>query len=1804
MRLLGALIFFTIVAFDCQVFSQHLTIRNAHLSDQQGYWDWQPSTRTTFPYNYNSANNDWIWANTRVENHTNNTVFTDLRIFWTLPDGSQYDYDHGREAVPSGWIWAWHSGYGYSPTWPPGQGSVEFRMRQWVNGQTSGWQTIATRNFTITDKRPDLYELTANRTTAKVGDTINLTARVRHAAKYSLSWSASETTPGWVNPSSSNHSNNYVDGDYSHNNSYIVPESAAGKNLTLTLQASNGSGNSTRHVTIAIAPPEPNFVHNLADKTVSVDIGGSETVSRIWGFTNNGDSGSEVDFLFTKSNGDWLTITPSQGTLINPTSAIRHVDLHVDSHGLEPGTYHSTVTLTSTDPKNSGPFTAVVTFQVGPPPAPDWTITKLNFQEYGPYEPGQTVPVELEVSNIGTAPAPASRLIFMSNDSNTEVDHFESIYDIPEIGAGESHTMTVFAWCGPNTDILYIAAEANIDDLHELNFDNNRTFSFMVTQSTTVMRNRLFGNSEIKTGFSGDPVNTATGNFVHHSTDLDIPSRISDFRFTRFYNSLSSEISSLGRGWRHSFMYSMDLADESRPGVVFPDGRSEYWNEVEGVYIPLFRQIFNSLEKVGTNWQLTKKDLSVYFFDSTGRCTGYTDKNGNSVTFGYTGANLTSVTDPAGRVLNLQYSGSRLVQVQDWTGRKVEFAYTGDNLTKVTDVRGNDVTFGYDVGHRLNRITDQRGIDVVTLVYDNLGRAVSQDDGRGNTMTFEYNTPVPFSTTITTADGESTVHVHNSAFQLVQVVDELGREVSFTYDPITGLRNTIEDKAGNPATNFVYDARGNLLETTFPDGSTETYTYNAQDLPTQRIDQQGYITTWTYDANGNVLMETDALGNTTTWTYNSFGQKLTETDRNGSVKTFTYDSLGRLTRIEDADGVGTTFAYDALWRKVSETDDRGNTVTTVFNADDSVAQIQRPIGTTAFTYDQAGNKLTETDALGNTTEYEYDGNHNKIKVTLPDGLGITSFEYDLVNRLVSTTDGRGNVWSKLYYADGRLHKEIDPLGNENVYTYDPNGNILTETDGSGRIVTHTYDVMNRRLTTTDGEGNTTTFGYDHRGLRTSIINPMGNETIYEHDRLQRLSSVRVKGETAGSDALTTYNYDGEDRLLTVTDAEGSEWSNEYSSAGRRIKRIDGLLRETHYTYDNAGNLLQITYPTGETETYTYDQNNRRTGLAYSDGRSATFTLDANGNTLQQVDWAGDTTYTYDALNRITSVTDPFGKTVGYTYDLAGNRTAITYPSVGQVTYVYDERDGLTGVSDWNGNSFSYVLDQDGRVSTRTFPNGVMAQYSYDAAGRLTSLIYTKDGDTIISYNLTFDANGNPINVINTGLPAIDALYSKNLTYTYDEAHQLLTDSENEYQYDERGALIHREQPAGLETALRFTADGMLASYSSLDGTFVENLFDSGRMRIRSTRNGNETRYVMDRQRGMANVIAEAKNTGQLSRWFVHGDQTLAMYNEVGTPSHFYITDPFGNVVALTDPTGAVTDTYRFDPFGNVIGRSGTTDNPFTFVGAFGAMSEPSGLYFMRARFYEPEMGRFISVDPMEGDIVNPSTLHRYLYSHNNSLLFIDPDGEFAFGLKSLGAAVIGGSANMISYAVKHNRWQNPHISYGDYWAGAGKAFGKGFVVSGTAALAVETGGILGVKSVKGVAAISGATGFSIDSIDQLASGDNYSLLQAIGSGAVSAAGSGLLTHVGHKLDDTLLNSLVASFVGQAASTAGNDLGDLFRNLGYGGTAIAELEYWNQQSAGSRSRPITDRISPSDSPAQNVILQPYINIRNLEMKSKN
>lgn len=1077
----------------------------------------------------------------------------------------------------------------------------------------------------------------------------------------------------------------------------------------------------------------------------------------------------------------------------------------------------------------------------------------------------------------------------------------------------------------------------------------------------------------------------------------------------------------------------------------------------QGGYEPVTLDRYDELVLNGdSTWTLTATSLDVYDFDVDGKLTSITDKNGNTFTCAYNvDDKLETVTDPAGRALTLTYHDSGpesglLESVSDFllpTPRVVQYGYTDGRLTVVTDVLGNTVNYTYDGNGYLATITDQRGLPTPTLAntYDAGGRVLEQRDANDNPTTFDYGDARTGSDETTmvrevTVEGEAeprsleTTHPYEAVYKRqLEIVNPQDDTVSYLYDDRYN-RKSITDRDGN-TTEFEYDEHGNVLsaiEADDPDdpsdGGTTAVAYGDLTfvhLPTQKTNALGNVTDWEYGGSGNVENEKRWLDAEQTdfveksWTYNGFGQRETETDERGNTHQWFYDVNGLLTEEIDREGNHTWYGYDDLWRRIWVTNGRGTipedpNYTTYYFYDDAGRLIRiegPPVGDPPhsivqwFGYDEIGNRTWVTDGNGtfaedpdHTTYYEYDGNGNLTRVT--DALGgQTQYAYDELNRKVKMADANGNLtdqYTRYEYDDAdRLVEREDPEGNVWTYTYDAQGNTLTQTDPSGVTITHEYDALNRRVLTYDELGNQTHFEYDQLNRLVRQTDAEGNETDFSYDALGRLVCV-VDAEGG----WTQYTYDETGNLIEIEDAKDDVVSiREYDVLNRLIRAEDGNGNYYTYGYDEVGNQVWVIdangQPTEDTTYLTYDAQNRLVQIDYPDATQVTYTYDDNGNRLTMTDEGTGTpqtsSFTYDELNRLESSTDSYGQTVGYSYDPVGNRISLTYPDSKEVTYGYDTANRLTTITDWADPARETAYSYNGmRIEAVTYPNGVVETLVYDVAGRLESMD-TQDhlGAPLLGFTWVRDGVGNPTSVTETGTlqPTLEQLL---VDYQYDTDNRLTTSSQGTYQHDPNGNLTARTV-GGTTTTFTYDVEDRMVSQTT-DASTVQHVYDGASQRIARDDGASEKRYVLDKGRSMSHVLCETDDMGTITAYYIHGPTIVARIDDSDVP-HYYHTNNIGNVVALTAENEQITDRYGYTPFGLLRAEEGTTDNPFTYVGGLGVMAEADGLYFMRARFYDPDTGRFLGKDPVEGALTDPRGLHRYMYGLNSPVVLTDASGE-------------------------------------------------------------------------------------------------------------------------------------------------------------------------------------------------------------------
>jgi RHS repeat-associated protein len=784
----------------------------------------------------------------------------------------------------------------------------------------------------------------------------------------------------------------------------------------------------------------------------------------------------------------------------------------------------------------------------------------------------------------------------------------------------------------------------------------------------------------------------------------------------------------------------------------------------------------------------------------------------------------------------------------------------------------------------------------------------------------------------------------------VHVTDSLGNNSTYT-SLIAGGQWVGQSSTGSGCSTCT--VRGTLTDLVDGSGNILSHT-----------DELGHVTNYTYDANNNLASQSQQLANsnvTTSYTYNSFAEPLTVTDPLGNITTNTYDTNGNLLTVttpapnSSTAASVTQVAYDTKGELIQITDPLGNLTTLTYNSVGLIATIKdAQNNVTTYAYDSHGNRTSVTDALSNQTTFAYDAGDRLTKITYPDQSTV-SFAYDSRGRRTSVTDQNGKVTSYAYDDADHLTSVTDAASNVTQYAYDTENNLTSLTDAAGHTTSFTYDPFGRVSQTSFPSTLVESYTYDAVGNLTNKTDRNGHSILYVYDALNRLNHKGYPDSTG-----VDYVYDLAGKIKQVSDPTGT-YAIAYDNMGRLIGTtttysfLPGVPLSNSYVYDGNSNRKQLYLPDGSSDTYSYDTLNRLTAMTDSLAGQFNFGYDGLSRRTSLTRPNGvNTSYGYDTLSRLLSVLHQSGANTldgaAYTYDLAGNRTAKTN-KLNNITeqYTYDPQYELTQVVQGATTTESYSYDVVGnRLSSQS-----MGSYSYNVSNQLTAT-------TAASF--TYDNNGNT-------LSKTDATGTRN--YTWDFENRLTS----VVMPGTGGTVTFRYDPFGRRIQKAFTQNSTATV----------------------------TNYVYDG----ANSIEEVDASGNELARYAQGagtDEPLAELRS--SASGYYEQDGLGSVTSLSGITGTLANSYTYDTFGNLTVSTGTLTNPFQYTAR--DYDSETGLRYYRARYYDPQTGRFIGEDPVKFG----AGINFYEYVENSPVVFGDPLGlqsssSFSGGIADLNAWASG-----------------------------------------------------------------------------------------------------------------------------------------------------------------------------------------------------
>ncbi|WP_419725664.1 polymorphic toxin-type HINT domain-containing protein [Terrisporobacter petrolearius] len=935
---------------------------------------------------------------------------------------------------------------------------------------------------------------------------------------------------------------------------------------------------------------------------------------------------------------------------------------------------------------------------------------------------------------------------------------------------------------------------------------------------------------------------------------------------------------------------------------------------------------------------------------------------------------------------------------------------------------------------------------VTTTVYDVMGRQISCEE------------------VFTETSGKTSKKITTNTF------DSFGRLIKTVYKE--GDKVTTTEKS--------YYPNGTTKSETAEDGTTTSYTYDEMNREaSETVNKGGLVKTWdttysyetveTFTGKGTkrteysfVSTETNPDGDIIGQTYqDTLGRTIREKE-NGVYVDLTYDGQENIiTKYEAGQnsgsekGILSVFLYDSL----------GNQTTTMLNpAYDSNAKTFYVDGdntiTTTKKYDSSGNVIEDIDGEGNSTKYEYDKEARISKVILPDSENnITSFTYDKENTDGTTstivTDANGNE-SKTITNSQDLAVLIKDLGDGSIKPittateYNSKDNVVKETNTEGNYKTYEYD---------DKERLSALNYYDSKKNRT-----LRTEYEYESDISDNLVAMIDYKQSGGKLNLyryTRYSYDSLNRIIGYAELDADHISGSLPTDADHISgslptdaEIDS--QKITYEYDIDDNITNVTYPSSTSSDvkglkFTYNSDKwlqkieAKVKVGYKLLREYNYLNDGKVASIKDYrDFAkgSKSTYTLRSFKY-----DSFGRAIDITYTDSGKEEVLE-----KYEYTYNKNNHIMSEYLYNNYTSTTQRDED---SPSTIVDE-LREYEYDKLGRLTETnISDKVSNTISNTVYTYDKVGNRVKEIKDG---------KTTTYTYNSLNQLVSSvevgsedskdgseesSEDEgeshttlsnkaYTYDLNGNQL-RESDSVTNEVKCYTYDAAnrmdkaMFTKAGIVTLNQVNTYNGNGQRVEKSENGQSTKYYYQGDSvlyttGKADTSTELeepedveKLTGVTSLNLMGASgNAIATVRDIssteGEKYYFYNKDMRESTTNLVNVEGKSEVAYEYTDFGETeINGDENFYNEICYTG--GIYDNKTGLYYLNARYYNPEDGRFLTEDTYRGEFTDPSSLHLYAYCTNNPISYTDPSGHFPI-LLAFDAA--WGAYDGYQYAKKKN----------------------------------------------------------------------------------------------------------------------------------------------------------------------------------------
>lgn len=470
------------------------------------------------------------------------------------------------------------------------------------------------------------------------------------------------------------------------------------------------------------------------------------------------------------------------------------------------------------------------------------------------------------------------------------------------------------------------------------------------------------------------------------------------------------------------------------------------------------------------------------------------------------------------------------------------------------------------------------------------------------------------------------------------------------------------------------------------------------------------------------------------------------------------------------------------------------------------------------------------------------------------------------------------------------------------------------------------------------------YGYDKKGRLTSLTTPNGKVIKYAYDKAGLLTGVSYH-KLGG---ITTIAYPADDSV-----------KYEYDAAGNRLSMKDRL-GKTEYGYDDHNRPSQVTTFKNKKLSYEYDPWNQIKRISFPDGYKLQYRRDLMGNIINVNDGAATVNYEYRADSNEVLRKLPNGITTVYQYSALGRLMSIRH-------LLRDDRPLCI---------YRYEHDSEGRISKvqQTTAQGTeTSSYKYDSLGRVVKAVLPDN--SLVSYE--YDSMGNR---------TLETDANGTTKYQYDSQDRLVRAGETAFVYDNAGNLISRKDK-GQSTTYQYDDENRLLEVKS-GKKKIRYSYDGDGNRVRRELNGRITNYLNETVMGMPRAIADFGADGKLTHYLL-GQSRIGRRNSNGDTAYF-LEDHLGSTRYVVDGAGNVQSRHSYSLFGVPKLIEGKPETETSYTGE--SWDPDANLLYLRARYYDPQLGRFLSPDPNPGSPVSPETYNQFVYGSNDPVNHTDPLG--------------------------------------------------------------------------------------------------------------------------------------------------------------------------------------------------------------------